>query len=572
MEEENIIDDDKEISPREEQNQRNVANNEDNIRAFADFTKDKGWGWVSAAGKAIDTADKISGGRSTRKLAKDLNRANKIAPGGRKAQRMLNRQAESGITKKYNQVKNIPSENSNSNNSSNNSDTKVKGTIFIEKKPKIMIIIYVIIIISFFLLLTFVVLFSDENASTGGIGTAYGSNCSTVTVTGESAGTYSIEDYIAGVIAHEAYSDGGKEALKAQAIAARTYLLNRTADCTKSIENSQSSQTFDSNPGEWAKEAAKETAGMILTYEGEIFSTMYDSFCYADSDCSDAVCNENGCTVEYTKLPNKEKHTITLKTSKQRERIVPGGGHAYGMSQLVSYEMAENGSTYEEILEYFYSEGVEISSMYGGSDGTLEEIDGFQARTSRATRDNKYFYGDNSYTEGECAWYGVRRTNEILGTLGKTERVTNGGNGGDFCYASDYSKFPKSYNIYDVRPGDVISWSSGSYGHVAIIEAVYRDSSGNPTKVLISEAYNKVGSGYNTYYTASNGKTYFVDNTSGVSIRETEYTALRQELRKYNCEGPTGFGNGCQRYEEININNLAGRWGYRFVCYIHLVN
>lgn len=568
MDEEYIVDNNEEnqLSPREEKNQRNVANNEDNLRAFADFTKDKGWGWVSAAGKAIDTADKISGGRSTHKLAKDLNRANKIAPGGRKAQRMLNRQAEHGVTKRYNQYKNIKQGNFN-----NDTDTKVKGTIETEKKPKTNITVFIIMIVAFLFLIIFVVLFLASGTSNGS-GTVYGSNCSTVTVTGESAGTYSIDDYIAGVIAHEAYPDGGKEALKAQAIAARTYLINRTSDCTKSIENSESAQTFNPNPGEWAKEASQETTGMVLTYEGEVFSTMYDSFCYADSDCSDAVCNENGCTVEYTKLPNNEKHTITLKTSKQRERIVPGGGHAYGMSQLVSYEMAANGSTYEEILKYFYSEGVEISSMYGGSDGTLEEIDGFQARTSRATRDNKYFYGDNSYTEGECAWYGVRRTNEILGTLGKTERVSNGGNGGDFCYASDYSSFPKSYNIYDVRPGDVISWSSGSYGHVAIIEAVYRDSSGNPTKVLISEAYNKVGSGYNTYYTASNGKTYFVDNTSGVSIRDTAYTALRQELRKYNCEGPTGFGNGCQRYEEIDINNLAGRWGYRFVCYIHLVN
>ena len=105
---------------------------------------------------------------------------------------------------------------------------------------------------------------------------------------------------------------------------------------------------------------------------------------------------------------------------------------------------------------------------------------------------------------------------EILGTLGKDKRVSNGGNGGDFCYAPDYASFEKKYDVYDVKPGDVISWRNGaSYGHVAIIEAVYRDSSGKPTKVLISEAYNKLGSGYGTYYKASNGRTYLVNNDSG---------------------------------------------------------
>lgn len=569
MEEENIIEgeEEKQLSPREEKNQRNVANNEDNLRAFADFTKDKGWGWVSAAGKAIDIADKISGGRSTNKLAKDLNRANKIAPGGRKMQRMLNRQAEKGVTKRYNQFKNIKSGNFNSSSSI---DTKAEGTIKTEKKPKVSIAVFVIIFIAFILLLLFVVLFADSGSS---IGNAYGINCPAVTVTGDGAGVYSIDDYIAGVIAHEAYSDGGEEALKAQAIAARTFLLNRTNNCTKSIENSESAQTFNPNPGQWAIDASTETSGMVLTSNGEIFSAMYDSFCYADKDCPSATCDSSGCTVEYTKLPDGEKHTITLKTEKQRTRIVPGGGHAYGMSQLVSYEMAAEGSTYEEILKFFYSDSVEISNMNAGESGEgLQEIDGFVARTNRATRDNKYFYGDGSYTEGECAWYGVRRTNEILGTLGKDIRVSNGGNGGDFCYASDYAKFEKSYDVYDVQPGDVISWKNGaSYGHVAIIEAVYRDSSGNPTKVLISEAYNRLGSGYGTYYKASNGKTYYVDNTSGVSIRDTAYTALRQELRKYNCEGPSGFGTGCQTFVEIDMKNLAGRWGYRFVCYIRLV-
>jgi len=392
--------------------------------------------------------------------------------------------------------------------------------------------------------------------------------CPGVTVTGDGAGVYSLEDYIAGVVANEAYSDGGAEALKAQAVAARSYLLKTTNNCTKSIKNSTSQQTFNPNPGQWAKDAAYDTAGQVLVSGGEVILAMYDSYCRADENCPDSTCSGGICSVTYTKLPGYEKHTIQLKTSKQQGRIPDGQGHAMGMSQLVSYEMAAEGKKYEEILKFFYSDDVEVSTMASGAG--LQEIDGFPARVSRATRDNPYFY-DGAYNEGECAWYAVKRTNEILGSYGNPKRVTSGGNGDGFCYASDYGEFEKIWgkeNIYNVQPGDVISWAHGDYGHVAIIEVVYRDSSGKPTKVLLSEAGNGFGSGYGTNYKASDGRTYYISNDTN-TIRGSG--PLRLEFRAYNCEGPSGFGTGCQNFVEVPINQLANRWGYSFICYVRLV-
>ena len=197
-----------------------------------------------------------------------------------------------------------------------------------------------------------------------------------ITVTG--VGTMDLEEYVAGVVAHEAYQDGGLEALKAQAIAARTYALNYTAGCTKPIENSTNAQTF--HDIEYVKKqaplslkAANETAGMVLTYNGKYFSAQYDSFCYADSDCPDATRNADGTySVTYKKLPKGETHQVTLSDSSQYSRITTGQGHANGMSQLVSYQMAKQGKKYDEILKFFYSDGVQITQMGLGVAGGIQ--------------------------------------------------------------------------------------------------------------------------------------------------------------------------------------------------------
>lgn len=57
-------------------------------------------------------------------------------------------------------------------------------------------------------------------------------------MTGSDAGVYNLEDYIAGVVQHENVFQDPKdpnniEAMKAQAIAARTYLLKYTDNCKK---------------------------------------------------------------------------------------------------------------------------------------------------------------------------------------------------------------------------------------------------------------------------------------------------------------------------------------------------
>lgn len=76
--------------------------------------------------------------------------------------------------------------------------------------------------------------------------------------------------------------EGGYEALKAQAIAARTYALNYTDNLSKSICVTESCQVYSTsrknNPGTW-KRAVEETRGMVIVSQttGKIFSTLYAS-------------------------------------------------------------------------------------------------------------------------------------------------------------------------------------------------------------------------------------------------------------------------------------------------------
>ena len=176
-------------------------------------------------------------------------------------------------------------------------------------------------------------------------------------------------------------------------------------------------------------------------------------------------------------------------------------------------------------------------------------------------------HGDGAGNEGECAWYAVRRTNEILASYGKTARVTSGGNGADFCYAPDYQQFTSTTNVDEIQPGDVVSWGGGnghSYGHVAVIEVVYRDASGKVTSALTSEGGNSFGSGYGTYY-----KGHYVDNSYIWGLSSGSY---KNEVRAYNCEGPTGLGTGCQNFRvRTRAQLMAPSSSYRLNCFIHLV-
>ena len=68
------------------QDERNIKNNAKNIDNAADVAMASNFAPAVAVGAAIKGADKLTGGKSTEALGKAMNKANKVAPGGKKIQ------------------------------------------------------------------------------------------------------------------------------------------------------------------------------------------------------------------------------------------------------------------------------------------------------------------------------------------------------------------------------------------------------------------------------------------------------------------------------------------------------
>lgn len=540
---------------QESKNERNIRNNENNILNAAEVAEASGNPIAMAIGRGVKIADKVSGGRATTAQAKMLNRANKIVPGGRKAQRGLNNLSESGISNKVGKAaskKNFASNLNNGNATANkesaasdeqkdsstsatNSDNKKSGKTGLNfrrnnnnsgtaskvvkaiwkklpLKAKLIIIgigaalilttIFIVVLISPLMSLGII----DISGMGGSSGLGYSTNtylqkvndeCKSIIVDNQA---YSLEDYVKGVVSAEAYTSEGIEALKAQAIAARTFAIKRTNNCTTSIENSSSAQNFTSDFVDSAVEATEATEGLVLTDNSELIMAQYDSF-YTDGDYA---CDDDGCSVTYTKLPNNETHKVTVSND---YKSYIAGGHGRGMSQVASYQLAKEGYKFDYILKYFYSPSVQISSLrgYGGyTSGLSAGANGFTKRTgapsSNNSHDVEFYYSDNnvSYKSntdlvGQCTWYAVGRANEILSAVNSDLRLERAPHA-KYWYQDNIDQkanaFSYSPNVNEPKVGAIIVWSSDEFGHVAVVEVVNDDGTIDYSEANISTVKN----------------------------------------------------------------------------------
>jgi stage II sporulation protein D len=93
-----------------------------------------------------------------------------------------------------------------------------------------------------------------------------------------------VEDYLYGVLYHEVGSWWPMEALKAQAVAARTYALHHkkfTSGRRFDVYNNQSSQMYGGADSERSRSnaAVDQTRGEVLTFQGGMFAAYYHAAC-----------------------------------------------------------------------------------------------------------------------------------------------------------------------------------------------------------------------------------------------------------------------------------------------------
>jgi peptidoglycan hydrolase CwlO-like protein len=100
-----------------------------------------------------------------------------------------------------------------------------------------------------------------------------------INITVEGYGSYNIEEYVKRIYEMpSSWTDNDSAALKAQAVAARSYALARTNNGAGSICATEACQVFKPEPKGGAWEAAvNATAGWVLVANGQPFSTWYAS-------------------------------------------------------------------------------------------------------------------------------------------------------------------------------------------------------------------------------------------------------------------------------------------------------
>lgn len=105
---------------------------------------------------------------------------------------------------------------------------------------------------------------------------------------------FPLERYVVGVLAKEVVSDWPLEALKAQAVASRTYVLYRKAHPRApeyDVEADTRDQVFE-NKRRYPKAilaAVRETEGEVLQHEGQAFESFFHSCCGGMSERADQV-------------------------------------------------------------------------------------------------------------------------------------------------------------------------------------------------------------------------------------------------------------------------------------------
>lgn len=154
-----------------------------------------------------------------------------------------------------------------------------------------------------------------------------------------------LEEYMLGVVPSEMPSKWNYEALKAQAIAARSYAIaNRGKRASRGydLKDTPEDQAYGGASAETAatNNAVMETKGIVITYNQKVIPAYYSASAGGHTVNSGAVWTKD--------LPY-------LKSVPSFDDNVKKNGHGLGMSQHGANNMAQQGYNAFQILTYYYN-------------------------------------------------------------------------------------------------------------------------------------------------------------------------------------------------------------------------
>jgi peptidoglycan hydrolase-like amidase len=201
-----------------------------------------------------------------------------------------------------------------------------------------------------------------------------------------------LEDYVRGVVANE-LSPGGYpaiEALKAQAIAARTYALkNRGQFMSQGFDilPTTRSQVYrgltSENP--LSTKAVDETRGVIATYQGEPINALYTSTCGGRTEDSEKIFNE---AIPYLRARECAAEGATfdrfvIRTSRAPADLQDDSNVL--LARDVSLLLTQNFGTLHE----------RVSDSWLSADATVSEVRNWLANVARVARQTTPATGDD---------------------------------------------------------------------------------------------------------------------------------------------------------------------------------
>lgn len=155
-----------------------------------------------------------------------------------------------------------------------------------------------------------------------------------------------LEDYIKGVVPSEMPSTWELEALKAQAIAARSYALanlGKRANLGYDLTDTPEDQAYGGASAETSRTnaAVAETSGLVLTYNYKVVPAYYSA-------------SAGGQTLNAKQAWGSDLPFIRSVPS--YDDNVRKNGHGIGMSQHGANNLAKQGYNAYQILHYFYND------------------------------------------------------------------------------------------------------------------------------------------------------------------------------------------------------------------------
>lgn len=287
-----------------------------------------------------------------------------------------------------------------------------------------------------------------------------------------------LEEYVAAVVASE-IGNSHIEACKAQAIAARTFAMHYVGEGKNITDKSSSHQAFrasrwDAKKYPNANTAAMETAGMVLTWQGDILKTCS----YSSSNGGRTVSSQErwGGIRPYL-IGQDDPWDAAACREREEKGYAIVKGHGVGMSQYGAVWAAQNGVGYREILGFYYA-GAQIALDYGRVEQMPEEIKPSAELSSRALIPftNEHFAAFLLKLVGLPYWYGTCLYKCTTGLLNRKAKQYSSHYGDDRM--ATYKKHIAEKLVADdcIGAAKGYAWTSGGEG---VVEAIGTDNAIN---------------------------------------------------------------------------------------------